>query len=92
MQAMIALPMSLTMGQARQVLVGLESAIAQSAEPQIDAAALVTLDSAAIAVLMQCRRIAQAAGKSLLIANPPPKLSELARLYGVEALLGACRA
>ena len=87
-QAVIALPQALTMGQARQVLARLESAIRQSAEPRIDASALVTLDSAAIAVLLQCRRIAQAAGKSLVIANPPPKLTELSRLYGVEAILG----
>ena len=84
---MIALPAALTMGQARQVLAGLELALRQSDQPQIDASALVSLDSAAIAVLLQCRRIAQAAGKSLLIANPPPKLTELARLYGVDALL-----
>ena len=87
-QGVIALPPALTMGQARQVLAGLESAIRQAAEPRIDASALVTLDSAAIAVLLQCRRIAQAAGKSLVVDNPPPKLSELARLYGVDALLG----
>ena len=87
-QALIALPQALTMGQAHQVLAGLESAIHQSAEPRIDASTLVTLDSAAIAVLLQCRRIAQAAGKSLVIANPPPKLTELSRLYGVEAILG----
>ena len=86
-QAVIALPQALTMGQARQVLV-LESAIRQSAEPRIDASALVTLDSAAIAVLLQCRRIAQAAGKSLQVVNTPPKFTELARLYGVQALLG----
>ncbi len=85
---MIALPTALTIGQARQVLAGLESAIAQTAAPCIDAAALVTLDSAAIAVLLQCRRSARAAGKALVIANPPPKLVELARLYGVDGLLG----
>ena len=85
--AVIALPQALTMGQARHVLAGLESAIGASAEPRIDASALVTLDSAAIAVLLQCKRIAQVAGKSLVIANIPPKLTELARLYGVEALL-----
>jgi phospholipid transport system transporter-binding protein len=53
----------------------------------IDARALQTFDTSAIALLLQARRLAQAAGRGLEITGAPAKLAELARLYGVEELL-----
>ena len=85
--AVIVLPAVVNMGHARAVLAQLLPAIAAAAQPRIDASALQTLDSAAIAMLLECRRQAAAAGKTLTIVGAPPKLGELARLYGVEDLL-----
>lgn len=53
----------------------------------VDASALEKFDSSALAVLLQCRREAVALGKSLTITGMPAKLSELAGLYGIDALL-----
>lgn len=53
----------------------------------VDATALVQFDSSALAVLLECRRQALAAGKAFSVRNAPPKLSQLAAVYGVEALI-----
>jgi phospholipid transport system transporter-binding protein len=53
----------------------------------IDASGLRQFDSAALAVLLECQRLAQAWGKGFAVRNAPAKLQELARLYGVDALL-----
>ena len=55
----------------------------------IDAAGLGQLDSSCIAVLLQCRRDAQARGVELQITGMPPKLSALLALYGVSDLFSA---
>ena len=86
--AALALPAVLTMGEARQTMAQLATALPAVASATIDASTLQTLDTAAIAVLLQCRRLAAAAGKPLKITAAPDKLGQLARLYGVEALLG----
>jgi phospholipid transport system transporter-binding protein len=89
MAALIALPARLTMGEARATLAQLQQALAGSgAAPVIDASALTDLDTAAVAVLLDCRRTAQAAGRPLQVQGAPAKLTELARLYGVDGLLG----
>ncbi len=83
----LALPAVLTMSEARATLASLQAALQAEAQPVIDASSLQTLDTAAVAVLLQCRRLAAAAGKPLQIAGAPPKLAELARLYGVDEVL-----
>jgi phospholipid transport system transporter-binding protein len=55
----------------------------------IDASALAQFDSSALAVLLECSRLAAASGRSLTLKQAPPKLRQLARLYGLDALLGA---
>ncbi len=87
--AAIALPVQLTVSEARQVLDQMRQAILADPAPRLDASGLNTLDSSAIALLLECRRIAAAGGKSLPIDGLPAKLGELARLYGVADLLGA---
>ena len=52
-----------------------------------DASALTDVDTAAVALLLQARRLAQASGSAVTLANAPDKLVALARLYGVESLL-----
>ena len=89
---MLLLPATLTAREARDTLAMLSQALAS--EPQsgvsVDASGLQQLDSAALAVLLECRRLALAWGKPFAIRQAPEKLSALARLYGVdELLLGA---
>jgi phospholipid transport system transporter-binding protein len=86
--ATIALPARITMNDARATLAQLQAQLQAADAPVIDAAALVDLDTAAIAVLLDCQRQAQAGGKRLQLVGAPAKLGQLARLYGVEGLLG----
>lgn len=56
---------------------------------EIDAAGLRDFDTATVALLLEAQRRAQARGAAgLRVLSPPPKLVRLARLYGVDALLG----
>ena len=57
------------------------------AELTLDAAGLQRFDTSAIAVLLECRRIAQAGGRGFAVRNVPVKLQALAALYGVDGLL-----
>jgi phospholipid transport system transporter-binding protein len=52
-----------------------------------DAAALQHFDSSALAVLLECRREALALGRTFTVANMPPRLRDLATVYGVSELL-----
>ena len=83
----IALPARITMSDARATLAQLQPLLQAAAAPVIDASALADLDTAAIAVLLDCRRQAQAAGKTLQVVGAPAKLAQLATLYGVADLL-----
>ena len=58
----------------------------------VDASALTAFDTAALALLLQARRLAQAAGRAFEVQGAPPKLTQLAQLYGVAELLGLARA
>ncbi len=53
----------------------------------VDASALTASDSATIALLLEARRQAEAVGRGFEVRGAPPKLVELARLYGVDGLL-----
>jgi phospholipid transport system transporter-binding protein len=88
--AMTALPATLTLRDAPAVLETLRGAFALSQGDvwRIDAAPVTQLDTSALAVLLECARIAVAGGRRLEITGVPPRLEELARLYGVEELLG----
>ena len=84
----IPLPERLTMADARATLAQLLPALRGAAVPVIDAGPLKELDSAAVALLLECRRQAAAAGRPLTVTNAPAKLAQLAQLYGVAGLLG----
>lgn len=87
---MLTLPAQITLREARQVQADLLQRIA--AEPgttlAVDAQALQQVDSATLAVLLACRRAAQARQLTWSVQGSPAHLSELAQLYGVESLLG----
>ena len=53
----------------------------------IDFARVTTVDSSAVALLLDWRRQARARGKTLEFVNLPPTLLDLARLYGVSELI-----
>jgi len=48
---------------------------------------VLTVDSAAVSVMLSWRRAAQAAGINLQLNNLPPALQSLTKLYGVCSLL-----
>ena len=56
-------------------------------EAVADASGLRQFDSSALAVLLEARREALALGKTFSVNQLPPRLRELATLYGVAELL-----
>lgn len=57
------------------------------AEVVADAGALQQFDSSALAVLLECRRHALAAGRQFSVRGVPERLRVLAELYGVAELI-----
>lgn len=88
--AMTALPASLTLRDAQAVLASLRQSFAAETGQtwRIDAASVAQLDTSALAVLLECSRMAASASRKLEIVGPPARLSDLAHLYGVDVLLG----
>jgi phospholipid transport system transporter-binding protein len=92
---MLVLPATITTREARDTQRMLSQAMQQELKTDaeavvtIDAAGLQHFDSAALAVLIECQRRAQAFGKRLVVRQAPDKLVSLARLYGVDGLLMA---
>jgi phospholipid transport system transporter-binding protein len=91
---MLVLPATVTLQEARDAQRMLSQALQQEAKAQaqeplvmVDAAGLQQFDSSALAVLLECQRLASAWGKGFAVRNAPKKLTELARLYGVDVLL-----
>ena len=54
---------------------------------KVDAAGLQQFDSSALAVLLECQRLAQASGRGFVVRGAPAKLGQLATLYGMDELL-----
>jgi phospholipid transport system transporter-binding protein len=81
------LPRTLTMSEAAAVLAELRAAPAAGEELAVDASALADFDSAALALLLDARRLAQRRGQRLAVHGAPQQLVLLARLYGVAELL-----
>lgn len=90
---MPALPDRLTHREApeavRQLIAALRSQVGGDASPPllIDASALQHFDSSALAVLLECQRMADATGRAVQIVAAPPKLAQLASLYGLDDVL-----
>jgi len=86
---MLLLPATVTLAEAGDTLRVLAQAVPgePGAEVTIDAAGLERFDTSLLAVLLECRRLAQAAGRAFAVRQVPPKLAALAALYGVDALL-----
>lgn len=95
---MLVLPASLTHREAPDAVrmlaqtIRRETAGDRAGDPvsalAIDASALTQFDSSALAVLLECGRLAAAAGRRIELRHAPAKLRQLARLYGLDHLLG----
>ena len=83
------LPEIATLEQAPGLLgqVDAAQAAAGGAPVVIDASALRDFDTSAVALLLEARRRGKRANVEVRIDGVPPKLVELARLYGVDELL-----
>ncbi|MEO5736102.1 MAG: STAS domain-containing protein [Variovorax sp.] len=88
---MLVLPTRLLHDDAPACLRMLQQGLAAASESStvVDASALTQFDSSAIAVLLECRREASSAGRGFAVKGLPPRLRELATLYGVAGLLPA---
>lgn len=53
----------------------------------VDGSALTHFDSSALAVLLECQRMARQRGRAFTAQSLPQRLTDLARLYGVDGLL-----
>jgi phospholipid transport system transporter-binding protein len=86
---MLHLPTTLTAREAKDIRRLLIEGMKNTSEPAavMDAANLQQFDSAALAVLLECQRAANALSKPFELRNAPPKLAALAKLYGVDMLL-----
>ena len=87
---MVTLPPVLTLASVPRFVQGLkQSMLSEPAEAVLDASGLTEFDSSALAVLLECRRQALAAGKAFSVRGLPPRLRQLAGLYGVGDLIPA---
>ena len=85
---MLPLPEHLTLQNAPQVLQNLQAQMAtRKGAVQLDAGALRDIDSVVLAVLLACRRSADARRQSFSVHRAPARLIDLAELYGVQELL-----
>jgi phospholipid transport system transporter-binding protein len=87
--AAATLPATLTHREATATLAALAALVGApgAGEVRLDASGLKQFDTSAISVLLECRRLAHQAGRTLRIDALPAPLMELARLYGADALL-----
>ena len=86
---MLLLPERVTLEDAPATLRMLAQALRREtgAEVVADASGLMRFDSSVLAVLLECRRLAEAAGQRFAVRQPPAKLVELSRLYGLDEAL-----
>ncbi|MFO1217719.1 MAG: STAS domain-containing protein [Burkholderiaceae bacterium] len=86
---MLVLPETLTLREATTALRMFEQTLARddAATLIVDASGLRAFDSSAVAVLLECRRMARSWNKGFEVHGAPVKLGELVRLYGVDSLL-----
>ena len=82
------LPENASIEQGPALLGLLDEALAEGSDMlRLDASGLRQFDTATLALLPEAQRRARVLGRRLEVSGAPPKLLELARLYGVEELL-----
>lgn len=60
----------------------------QEGVERVDLSGVTEMDSALLALLLAWLREAKGRNRELALDNPPPALRTIARLYGVDTLLG----
>ncbi len=84
---MLKFPAELTHDPAAAFAPGMSAALQQQSGAVVaDVSALQQFDSSAIALLLECRRLALQAGRAFSVTGAPIKLQQLAQLYGVDDL------
>lgn len=86
---MLLLPETLTQQEVTGVLRVFREAVQRlpaAGELVVDAAALRRFDSACLALILECQRMARRRGSAFVLRDAPPRLLELAALYGVAEL------
>jgi len=88
--AVMQLPPNATLADAPALLKELQQTLEAGGNEAVrmDATALRNFDTSALALLMHARRLAMAGGRAFHVVGAPPKLAQLAALYGVEELVG----
>lgn len=86
---MLLLPATVTQKEAAGVLRVFREAVQRlpaADQLVVDASALQRFDSAALALILECQRMARRRGSAFVLRDAPPRLLELAALYGVAEL------
>jgi phospholipid transport system transporter-binding protein len=88
---MLLLPTRLTFAEANDTLRMLQQGLRNEPGDRlvVDATGLQHFDSSALAVLLECERLALAGGKRFEVHQMPTKLRDLAGLYGIAELMPA---
>ena len=82
------LPAEATLERSAELAAKLPEAVADGdGVLHVDASSLQDYDTSTLALLLQARRLAQAAGRGFEVSGAPAQLKQLAALYGVEELL-----
>jgi phospholipid transport system transporter-binding protein len=88
--SVLILPATLTADEARDTLSMLSQALER--EPHgtvvVDASALTRFDSAALALLLEIKRLALSFDRPFELRDPPARLVSLAAVYGVDSVIG----
>ncbi len=88
---LLKLPTVLTHDQAcecsRSLKLAVQAASADQCPVIADASSMTEFDSSALAVLLDCRREALAKGRAFWVQGLPPRLRQLAGLYGIASLI-----
>lgn len=85
----LVLPERVTLTEATQMLMDLESRLPSSDLVLLDASALQTFDSSVVAVLLALQRRLATHGQKLQVCQRSDRLQALLSLYGVAELLPA---
>ncbi|MBA4176337.1 MAG: anti-anti-sigma factor [Leptothrix sp. (in: Bacteria)] len=82
------MPPDATLDHAAEIAASLPAALSEGHGVfTVDASKLQAYDTATLALLLQARRAAQAAGRPFQVTGTPAQLTQLAALYGVAELL-----
>jgi len=88
---LLKLPSVLTHAQAsdwsRSLKLAMRNAAADNEPVIADASSMTQFDSSSLAVLLECRREALVMGRTFWVQGLPPRLRQLAGLYGIAALI-----